>query len=264
MRKIFFLFISSLTLQSVAAQENYEIQVYASPTMTKGSSIIELHSNFTFSGGKNSIERVVPTHHSLHETTEITHGITENFEVGFYLFTNYTKHYGYEIVGTHIRPRLSVPKKWHWPVGASLSTEFGYQRREYSSDTWNIEVRPIIDKQFKSFYVAFNPTLGISLKPDSNRHTPAFEPTLKASYNFNKIAVGIEYYADIGQINDIPKFSEQDHTLFVVADLYINPRWEINFGPGVGLTKKTDDLIFKILIGRIINWKKSWPNFYKF
>ena len=257
MRKIFFLFIFSVWSGIVFSQENYEIQVYASPTMTPGSTIFELHSNFTFAGEKNIVEGVYPSHHSLHETIEITHGITENFEIGFYLFTNYTNPYGYKVIGTHIRPRISIPEKWNWPLGVSLSTEFGYQRRQYSSDTWNIEVRPIIDKQWRHFYLAFNPTFGISLKPDSNSHTPAFEPNLKASYTINKIALGLEYYGDIGLINDIPKISEQNHVLFFVADLYVDPRWEINFGPGIGLTNNTDDFIFKILIERRINWRRK-------
>lgn len=250
---IFLLIVSSC----LSAQENYEIQVYASPTMAKGNTLFELHSNFTFSGEKNTVDKVIPSHHSLHETIEITHGITENFEIGFYLFTNYTESYGYRVIGSHIRPRVSVPEKWNWPIGASLSTEFGYQKREYSTETWNIEVRPIIDKQWKNIYVSFNPTFGIPLKSDSNIHTPAFEPNLKASYAIRKVSLGVEYYGDVGVLNHVLKVSDQSHALFIVADLYFDPRWEINFGPGFGLTKNTDNFVFKIIIGRRINWKKS-------
>jgi len=252
-----FCFLLSISTLPLFAQENYEIQVYASPTMDKGSTIFELHSNFTFSGEKNISDGVVPTYHSLHETIEITHGISENFELGFYLFTNFTPGYGYKFVGTHIRPRVAVPGKWKWPVGVSLSTEFGYQRREYSPDTWNIEVRPIIDKQAGNFYFSFNPTFGISLKPDSNDHTPGFEPNFKTSYTINKVAIGLEYYGDVGLINNIPEISEQNHALFVVADLYLDPRWEVNIGPGFGLTNNTDGFLFKILVGRRINWKSK-------
>ncbi len=239
----------------VFSQENYEIQVYASPTMEKGYTIFELHSNFTFNGEKNIIEGVRPSFHSLHETLEITHGISKNFELGFYLFTNYTSPYGYKVIGTHIRPRISVPDKWKWPVGASLSTEFGFQNKNYSSDTWSIEIRPILDKQFKNFYIAFNPTLGIGLKGVNKDHTPNFEPNLKTSYTFNKVALGLEYYGDLGQLGQIPSISQQGHALFIVADLYFDPKWEVNFGPGFGLTNATDGFVFKLLMGRRINWK---------
>ncbi|MCW3090095.1 MAG: hypothetical protein JWP81_1164 [Ferruginibacter sp.] len=251
--------IASILLLSftvAAAQDNYEIQVYASPTQTKGSTIFELHSNFTFKGEKNIVDGLRPTFHALHETVEITHGIGENFELGFYLFTNYTSPYGYRLIGTHLRPRIRVPEKWKWPVGVSLSTEFGFQRRQYSTDTWSIEIRPIIDKQFNNFYIAFNPTFGIGVR-GSNDHTPSFEPNIKSTVTINKVALGLEYYGSLGQLNQIPKIGSQSHALFAVADLFVDPRWEVNFGPGWGLTKATDAFVFKLLVGRRITWKKS-------
>lgn len=44
-----------------------------------------------------------------------------------------------------------APASWHLPVGISLSAEVGYQRPEYSDQTWSVEVRPIIDKHGVSF-----------------------------------------------------------------------------------------------------------------
>jgi len=257
MRKILAFLGLSFLFTTIVAQDNYEIQVYASPTMNRGQTIFELHSNFTFNGEKNIVDGVRGSFHALHETLEITHGITENFEIGFYLFTNYTNPYGYKVIGTHIRPRIAVPKKWNWPMGVSLSTEFGFQSSKYSSETWNIEVRPIIDKQFKKNYIAFNPTFGIGLKSVSTNHTPSFEPNMKTSYAFNKVALGFEYYGALGHLNQIPKSSQQSHALFVVADLYFNPKWEINIGPGLGLTKSTDRFVLKLLVGKRINWKHS-------
>jgi len=255
--KISVTFFSSLLFFNIAgAQDNYEIQVYSSPTQTKGSTMFELHSNFTFNGEKNVIDGVRPGNHALHETLEITQGITNNFEIGFYFFTNYTNGYGYRYVGSHIRPRVSVPEKWNWPAGVSLSTEIGFQSSEYSRETWSIEIRPIVDKQIDKVYISFNPTFGIGLKGVSD-HTPSFEPNIKTSYSFNRFGLGLEYYGDIGQLDNVPRFSEQNHALFAVADLYINPKWEVNFGPGWGLTKATDAFVFKIIAGRRISWKKT-------
>lgn len=259
MKKFYFALIGLCSCSFLLAQDNYEIQVYGSPTQKKGTAIFELHSNFTFGGEKNIIDGLVPTYHALHETLEITHGVSENFEIGFYLFTNYISNYGYKLIGTHIRPRIKVPDKWHWPVGASLSTEIGFQSRQYATDTWSLEIRPIIDKQFDKFYIAFNPTLGVGLK-GNNDHTPSFEPNVKTSFSFfDKVALGLEYYGSLGQLNHIPAPELQSHALFVVADLNIDPRWEVNIGPGWGLTSVTDPFVFKILVGRRINWKKNNP-----
>ncbi|HSC40296.1 MAG TPA: hypothetical protein VLD19_20575, partial [Chitinophagaceae bacterium] len=145
MKPLFFgglMFLYSIS----AAQENYEIQVYSAPTMNKGMTMFELHSNYTVKGEQNSVKGVRPSYHAVHETLEITHGITDNFELGFYLFTNYTSPYGYKIIGTHLRPRICAPASWKLPVGLSLSAEIGFQSMNYSADTWSLELRPIIDK----------------------------------------------------------------------------------------------------------------------
>ncbi len=256
MLKFFLLIFCIVIFNTIAiAQDNYEIQVYASPTQSKSTTMIELHSNFTFNGQKNIVDGVYPSNKALHETIEITTGITNNFEMGFYLFTNYTNRYGYKIIGTHIRPRVRIPEKWHWPVGVSLSTEVGFQSRQYASDTWSLEIRPIIDKQFKKLYLSFNPTFGFGL--NGSNHVPSFQPNIKAAYSFcKKVDVGFEYYGSLDPINNVPAFAQQSHAIFLAADLDVDPKWEINFAPGWGLTKATDGFVFKVILGRRISWKK--------
>jgi hypothetical protein len=257
------LFLGGLMfLYSMApAQENYEIQVYSAPTMNKGMTMFELHSNYTVKGEQNSVKGVRPSYHAVHETLEITHGITDNFELGFYLFTNYTSPYGYKIIGTHLRPRVCAPAGWKLPVGLSLSAEIGFQSMNYSADTWSLELRPIIDKTMGKLYVALNPVLSFSLKGTDVQHTPSFIPNVKASFAASpKYSLGAEYYGDLGTLNHFEPGPQQSHALFAVADLYLDPKWEINFGPGWGLTAPTDAFVVKLIIGRRIQWKHDTTN----
>src|SRR5258707_3735060 len=140
------------------AQENYEIQVHGSQTVTKGNTMVELHSNFTFDGSKAYADGVQPTNHVFHETIEITHGWNSWFETGFYFFNHIGNDNRTTYVGSHIRPRVMVPASWKWPVGVSLSLEAGYQKRDYSEDDWTLEIRPIVDKQLGKLYLSLNPT----------------------------------------------------------------------------------------------------------
>jgi hypothetical protein len=54
-------------------QDNYEIQVYASPTVGKDTTMVELHSNYSFIG-MPAQKGIVSTNHMDRETIEITHG----------------------------------------------------------------------------------------------------------------------------------------------------------------------------------------------
>ena len=124
------LLAATLTMPRTAlAQDNYEIQVYGYDQVEPGKTMVELHTNFTINGTKTVQDGLYPSNHAEHETIEITHGFTDWFETGFYIFTYERNGYGIDWVGDHIRPRFRIPKKWNWPVGLSLSNEIGYQRR---------------------------------------------------------------------------------------------------------------------------------------
>src|SRR5215470_9042241 len=236
----FLLFLLAAISPIAAAQENYEIQVYPYETVAPSHTMLELHSNFTFQGSKTSEAGMLPTNHQLHETIEITHGFTDWFETGFYIFTSAKSGQGVQWVGDHIRPRFRVPEKWKWPVGLSLSNEIGYQRAKFSADTWTWEMRPIMDKQLGPWYLSFNPTFDKSFHGPSVRDGFVFSPNAKVSRNFTKkIAGGIEYYGSLGPATEFAPISEQQHQIFPVIDLDVSPKWEINFGLGVGVTRST-------------------------
>jgi hypothetical protein len=245
--------ILSAWLMSAAparAQDNYEIQVYGYDLVEKGKTMVELHSNFTFQGSKTEQDGMLPTNHQWHETVEITHGFTDWFETGFYIFTAVQNGLGWDWVGDHIRPRFAVPKKWNWPVGVSVAQEIGYQRRQFSVDTWTYELRPIVDKQLGRWYLSFNPTFDKSLHGATASQGFVFSPNLKISYDITKkISGGFEYYGSLGPVTGFDPVAQQQQQIFPTIDLDVSPKWEINMGVGVGLTRSTDHLIAKMILG---------------
>jgi len=242
---------------SLLAQGNYEVQVYGADTVAPGTTMIELHSNFTFEGSKTPVDGVRADEHALHETVEITQGITPWFEVGFYIFTSYRGPEGYQWVGDHIRPRVRVPEAWHWPVNVSLSTEVGYQRRSYSPDTWTLEIRPIVDKQIDRWYFSLNPVLDRSFYGVNVSKGVTFEPNVKVSYDITKrVSFGLEYYGDVGSITGFDPLSQQQQAIFPAIDLNLGSNWEFNFATGIGLTGGTDHLLVKMILGRRLKFGK--------
>ncbi len=231
-------------------QDNYEIQVYGAETVAAGRTMMELHSNYTLDGQAQPVNGVFPSRHAFHETLEITHGFTPWFETGFYVFSSIQPGEGWEWVGDHVRPRVRVPEEWHWPVGLSLSTEFGYVRRSFSEDTWSWELRPIIDKEWGRWYAAVNPAVEKSLHGLNSNRGWDFAPSAKLSYQLTKLAaVGVEYYSSLGTIGGFDSWSSQQHQIFPTLDLDFSENWEFNFGVGFGLTRSTDDLIVKLILG---------------
>ena len=243
---------------TASAQDNYEIQVYGSDTVEPHSTMVEFHTNYAVQGEKISQNGLQPTNHAVHETIEITHGWNSWFETGFYLFTSARSGDGWDWVGDHIRPRVRIPESWHWPVGLSLSNEIGYQRRKFSEDTWTWEMRPIIDRKLGRWYLSFNPTIDKSLHGENVNLGFEFSPNVKVSYDFSKaVSAGLEYYGALGPVGSFDPVADQQQQFFPSIDLNVSPEWEVNFGVGWGVTRSTDHLIVKTIIGRRFSWRRK-------
>jgi hypothetical protein len=242
--------VAVLAAGPARAQDNYEIQVYGAELVPVGVTMLELHSNYTFDGVAGTAG-VRSSRHALHETVEITHGFTDWLEIGFYVFTSAQAGTGWEWVGDHIRPRLSAPARWHWPVGVSVSQEIGYQRRSYSEDTWTWEIRPIVDRRFGPLYVSLNPVFDRALKGPSAGTGFGFSPNAQATLDLSPtVTAALEYYGGFGPLNDLAPLDRSSQQIFPAVDLNLGDDWEFNFGVGIGLTPVTDRLLVKLILGR--------------
>jgi len=93
------------------------------------------------------------------------------------------------------------------PVGLSVAQEIGYQRRKFAEDSWNYELRPIIDKKLGRWYLAFNPTFDRALHGLNTGRGWEFSPNVKVGFDFTKVmarkAAQIKDFADfrVQQLN---------------------------------------------------------------
>ena len=180
---IIVLFLLTPTIDGFSQADN-EIQVYASPTIGNNSTIIELHSNYTFKGSKALLDANDAKWKNF--TIEVTSGFADNFEIGLYLFTAVSPDGSYQYLGNQIRPRVTVPENWSWPLGASLSVELGFFRPDKESEfIWQGEIRPIFDKTINNWYFSFNPNIEFALTGDDKNVGMA--PQFKAMFAIQKI-----------------------------------------------------------------------------
>lgn len=248
---------SFVTVNAARAQENYEIQVYGSALVPVHKTMLELHSNFTARGSTLGSNGTFATNHAIHETMEITHGFSEWFELGLYLFVSERGPEGVQYVGDHIRPRFSIPERFHWPVGLSLSQEIGYQRKEFSENTWSWEIRPIIDQKIGRAYWSLNPTLDKSLRGPNAADGFVFAPNAQINFDVTKrVNVALEYYGAYGPLKHFDPYAKTSQQIFPAVNLDVGHDWEFNAGVGFGLTAPTDHLLAKLILGRRVGgWR---------
>ena len=230
------------------AQADNEIQVYASAITPKSITLIELHQNYTFNGVKGLADP--SSARWIEQTLEITRGLGQNWELGFYTFVGIAPNGKYQYLGNHIRPRFTVPESWGWKVGASISLELGFIRPDANTKyVMDGELRPIIDKTFGDWYFSLNPNIAFNLTGDDKFF--GIGPQFKTVYNVKqKFGMGLEYYSALGTFKKIAALNDQEHLLGPIFDLYSNPKWELQTGFLFGLTPGSNQQLFKLIVGR--------------
>lgn len=207
--------------------------------------------NFFPSGTTTSDHGLYPMNHQFHLTLEVTHGISKYWEIGGYLLTAYVPGVGPKFVGSHVRPRFRLPEDWHLPFKISLSTELGFDKSQFSTDTISLEIRPILEKASARWYLSLNPGMTKSFRGESAHRGLGFDPSLKLAYAPTAlVSPGIEYYSDTGFITHFDPLHEQHHLLFAAIDVNTSPDWEFNIGLGRGLTGTSEHWIVKWILGR--------------
>ena len=236
---------------AASAQDLFEIQVYPYDTVGPRQTMVELHMNFFPSGTKDAAPGEFANHHQFHLTAEITHGLNQYVELGWYLVTAYVPGVGPKFAGARIRPRFRLPEEWHLPFKISVSTELGFNKHQFEANTMTLEIRPILEREFGRWYLSFNPTIAQALRGPDSGEAPSFEPGFKVSYEATKkVNPGIEYYAETGPITHFASAHDQHHLIFPTLDLNVSPDWELNFGVGRGLTGTSEHWLVKWIIGR--------------
>src|ERR1700733_14642067 len=119
MHKLLPLLLLTLCAFAAHAQGNYELQVYGAGTVAPKTLMVELHSNYTIEGQKNTIDGVYPTNHQLHETLELTQGINTWPEIGFSAFPSGKAAPGSQWEGTITRRGGWSPDSGHGPSASA-------------------------------------------------------------------------------------------------------------------------------------------------
>ena len=240
-----------LVATTVSAHAVDEIQVYNAEIAKVGQWTFQLHSNYAFIGRKEpDFPGGLIPNHALQGTGEWAYGVTDWWEMGFYTpfavdqeLTPYSN-------AAKIRQLFVTPNAAERSFFYGVNFEFSYAMPQFSDTQWNMEIRPIIGWRKGDYEFIINPIVDIGFGQNGGA---IFAPAARFARNLGEnLALGIEYYTDLGPLQNWSPFNEQQHNIYAVVDFKIG-RFDVNAGVGYGLTPGSDRLMYKMIIGTDLN-----------
>jgi hypothetical protein len=176
--------------------------------------------------------------------------LTRSLEAGLYLPYARDAEGGTHFAGPKLRlkwlPLQAGEEGRGWFMGANF--EYGLVAPGFEQSRYAMELRPIVGYRSSDWLLAANPILGWSLAGPAHDGKPDFSPSVKVARNVAAgLALGVEYYSELGKVNHILPHAEQAHTLYFALD-YDRKPWVFNVGIGRGLSAATDRWTLKTII----------------
>jgi hypothetical protein len=224
-----------------------EIQVYTGELAAPGAMSLTVHANYTargrtiaeFPGG------VVPEH-SINGAFEWAYGVSSWFEAGTYLPVYTITRNGKALLdGAKLRALFAVPHAEKRRFFYGVNFELSFNSKTWDESRESGEIRPIIGARAGAWDFIANPILDTEFDGLSRLD---FAPSARVAYNVSpELALGLEHYADFGQLRHIDPGEQREHNLFGVLDIARN-QFDLEAGLGFGLTPASDKVILKTIV----------------
>src|ERR1700726_4276613 len=228
------------------AKATDEIQVYNAGIAAVGQFTIQQHINYTPVGIKDPpFPGGLVSNGSINGTPEFAYGGTDWWEVGLYLpFAIQDQQFmsdSFKLRTLFVSPNADQRNFFY-----GVNFEFSNTTPKFSQSRFGLEIRPIIGVRNADWEFIVNPIVDVSFGKYGEAD---FTPAARVARNLgHDLFVGLEYYADFGEIGNFAKLADQQHTLFAVTDFKLGV-FDVDFGVGYGLTPGSDRFVVKTILG---------------
>jgi hypothetical protein len=224
-------------VSTTSAQDLFEVHVYQYEPLKWGQYSFETHLNYAARGAGQSGE----THLSL----EPTIGVAPIAAVGFMLLNAWQAGNSPEVAGWRVLPHLYAPQSWHLPIHLGFVSEFSFEKPRYEQNTRRVELRLILDREFRRWEIAVNPVLERALHGPGTRYGWNFAPAALIRWKREPFSPSVEYYGQVESINVPPRAQPEVHQLFLGGDWVAKPGFSVNFGTGFDLGSRGPGIVVK-------------------
>jgi hypothetical protein len=229
----------------LAAQDPFEIHIYEYEPMPRGAYSLEAHLNFYPQGTSARDGALVPSDNQTHLTLEPTIGHAVPFAVGFMFLSAWEPDNSRQFACWRVLPHFYAPEDWHLPFRLGFVSGFSFQNTRYEENSRRVELRPILDREFQRWQVAFNPVFERALDGPGTQHGSNFEPAALLRWKRERFSSSLEYYGEVESITARPYAQSETHQIFLGGHWDPRPKFSINMGVGLDLTSRGPGVVLR-------------------
>jgi len=175
----------------LSAQERFDISVYPYATAHRGEWELEGHLNYASRGTSGFAGSVAPTQGQWRFAAEVSHGITDHWELAGYVLGAQVPGLGLEYAGWRLRSRATGPSVLGLPVNVGFSAEYETARPAFSESARTAELTAVFERRFGSLQLIADPTFERDVA--GPEHEWEFEPRARAGVDVSKaLTLGFE------------------------------------------------------------------------
>jgi len=242
-----------MTSPALGQVDPFEFEVYQYQTEGKGVLELESLNSIVPTGhteaGAGTSEGDVPSEHMYRTALELTYGLTNKIEFAAYLNLAHPNGDTFQYAGSKFRLRGSLFEQGQLPVDLGWYAELEWHKApQFDDSELEFELKPIIEKDVGHFEIDLNPKFekAIFVGPEKNKGVE-FGYAAGLYYNYRRwLSPGVEFYGGVGLIDDTDPLHDQQHYIFPVIRGELPGGIEYSLGPGIGLTRGSDQVIMKL------------------
>jgi hypothetical protein len=234
-----------------AQLDPWEFEVYPYSTEPRG--VLELETdnavvaNGHSQGGEGAAAGDFRSQGMWYNGNELTYGLTDRIEAAAYLNFSQPSGHGFWWAGDKFRLRGRLFDEETLPVNLGWYVELEWHKRPQFDDTdLELELKPIIEKDFGRFMLVANPVFEKVLLGVGHDHGFEFGYRNGIYWRWLRyLSPGVEFYGAVGLIDDNDLLAQQQHYIFPVLWGQLPHGIEYSVGPGFGLTRGSDHVLVK-------------------
>ena len=247
------LLLAGLSSLECFAQVNpWEFETYPYATAPQGMAEFEASNAVITEGhnevGKGTSKGIFASQKLWYSSYEITYGLTDRIEAALYLNLGQPNGGRMQLAGSNLRVRGRLFDQDTFPVNVGWYAELEWHKTPQFDDAiQELELRPIIEKDFGALSVMLNPKFEKVLAGPGRHQGAEFGYAAALHYRYSRrLSPGVEFYGGTGLINHSNSLRDQQHYVFATLWGELPMRLEYNVGVGWGLTPGSDRIIFKL------------------